>query len=72
VNVIYDEYIGRAGAALASASKISPKLPAVYTDFVTNPAFNAFAFKHKERYFIAFNDGLPIILATVDLSHARR
>jgi hypothetical protein len=32
---------------------------------VRNPAFNAFAFKYKGRYFIAFHDGLPVILATV-------
>jgi len=65
VSEVYDRYIGRARAALASASQKFPNLPIVYADFVTNPAFNAFAFKHKKRYFIAFNDGLPVILATV-------
>ncbi len=64
-NDVFDRHISRARAALASAAKNLPKLPAVYADFVTNPAFNAFAFKYKDRYFIAFNDGLPILLATV-------
>lgn len=65
VNEVYDRYIGRARAALTSASQKLPKLPVVYVDFVTNPAFNAFAFKHKDRYFVAFHDGLPVIVATV-------
>ena len=52
-------------ASLGSAFQNLPKLPVVYADFVVNPAFNAFAFKHKDRYFIAFHDGLPVILATV-------
>ncbi|MES2792854.1 MAG: hypothetical protein V4719_24795 [Planctomycetota bacterium] len=65
VNEAYERYIGRARAGLESASLSLPKLPTVYADFVTNPAFNAFAFKHRDRYFIAFNDGLPVILTTV-------
>jgi hypothetical protein len=65
VDDVYDRYIGRARAAIASASRSLPKLPSVYTDFVANPRFNAFAFKHQDRYFIAFHDGLPVILAMV-------
>lgn len=65
VTDVYDRYIRRARAAIASASQNLPKLPVVYADFVVNPAFNARAFKHKDRYFIAFSHGLPLILARV-------
>ena len=60
-----DRYLGRGRAAVAAASKALPTLPPIYADFVTNPQFNAFAFKHRERYFIAFHDGLPLVLLMV-------
>lgn len=60
-----DRYLGRALSALNSVSQKLPKVPFVYADFVTNPAFNAFAFKYKDRYFIAIHDGLPVVLVMV-------
>ena len=64
VTIELDRYLGRARAAITAASQAIPTLPPIYTDFVINPQFNAFAFKHH-RYFIAFHDGLPLVLLTV-------
>lgn len=61
----YSRYLRRARAAIGSASSKLLKLPSIYADFVTNPAFNAIAFKDQRRYFIGFNDGLPVILTIV-------
>ena len=37
----------------------------MFTEYVGNPTFNAYAAKYKGSYFIAFFDGMPIIVATV-------
>lgn len=61
----YDSYLARARAAVAGARRSLPTLPEVYTDFVTHPSFNAFAFRHRDHYCIAFHEGLLVVLAGV-------
>ncbi len=60
-----DRYLGRARATVTAASTAMPTLPVIYTDWVTNSQFNAFAFKHRDRYFVAFHDGLLLVLLRV-------
>jgi len=40
-------------------------LPDIYTEYVANAEFNAYAARYKEAYFIGFFAGLPNIVATV-------
>jgi len=61
----YDRYIRRVRSMIDSALPKLTGLPAVYADFVENPAFNARAFKHTDRYFIAIFDGIPFIVSTL-------
>lgn len=37
----------------------------MFTEYISNPTFNAYATKYKGSYFIAFFEGMPIIVATV-------
>jgi hypothetical protein len=61
----YNRYIRRVRAMIGSALPKLTGLPAVYADFVENPEFNARAFKHTDRYFIAIFDGIPFIVSTL-------
>lgn len=55
----------KARSAIASAQGVVPRLPPIYADFVEASRFNAFAFRSRDRYGIAFHDGLPVVLALV-------
>ena len=61
----YGRYRRRVRSMIASALPKLPGLPAVYADFVEKAAFNARAFKHKGRYFIAIFNGIPFIVSTL-------
>ena len=61
----YERYLGRARTLIASARTVERGLTDVFTEYVGNPTFNAYAAKYKGSYFIAFFDGIPIIVATV-------
>jgi len=61
----YERYLRRARTLITSVRTMEPGLPDVFTEYVGNPKFNAYAAKYKGSYFIAFFDGMPIIVATV-------
>ena len=61
----YERYLGRARTLITSARKVERGLPNVFTEYVGNPTFNAYAAKYKGSYFIAFFDGMPMIVTTV-------
>jgi hypothetical protein len=61
----YERYLGRSRTLVASARTVERGLPDVFTEYVGNPTFNAYAAKYKGSYFIAFFDGIPIVVATV-------
>jgi hypothetical protein len=61
----YHRYLGRARTLVDSARTVEGGLPDVFTEFVGNSTFNAYAAKYKGSYFIAFFDGVPMIVATV-------
>ena len=61
----YDRYLARMRRLIASVKAVEPGLPDVFTEFVGNPSFNAYAAKYKGSYFVAIFDGLPLVVATV-------
>jgi hypothetical protein len=61
----YGHLVDLAEGLIASARQLVPKLPPIHFDFVLNPAFNAWAFKAQDRYFIAFNTGTRYMLELI-------
>ena len=61
----YERYLRRVRALIVSVRTVERGLPDVFTEYVSNPMFNAYAAKYKGSYFIAFFEGMPIIVSTV-------
>lgn len=50
---------------IRDARRCVPGLPHIYFDFVREGIPNAFAFQHRDRYFIAMTTGIPYLLQLI-------